>query len=125
MKNYLSITFLCIVGLSLSLMAYGGDDIPTTGTWGGRDIRSFAPTPPPTAPSASIEGDVLSLYFADAISSLTVTVTTTRGAVAYQAIISSTGGSTYNIPLDVSSGNYQLTLAHSLYGILAEIFNVE
>ena len=53
-----------------------GDNIPTEGKWRDEYYRSAdAPLPP----VASIEGDILSLDFEDALSNLTVCVMNDRG----------------------------------------------
>ncbi|MDR1913965.1 MAG: DUF3244 domain-containing protein, partial [Clostridiales bacterium] len=108
-----NILILCffLVGICTPLYA---DYVPVQGEWSPTGLRSSV-SPAALPPSASIEGDVLSLYFPSELSNLTVTVRDADGCVVYQTSVSSGSGYTYSIPLGLSPGEYQVTLTHS-YG---------
>ncbi|MDR1980565.1 MAG: DUF3244 domain-containing protein [Tannerellaceae bacterium] len=116
-----AILVLCffIVGL----FTLHADSVPVNGEWNPIGLRSSA-SPATLPPLVSITNNVLSLYFPSALSNLTVTVSDADGNVVYQTCISGASGYTYIIPLDVSPGEYQLTLTHS-YGTLSGYFDVE
>jgi hypothetical protein len=115
---------LIALGISfMTILPVSGDTVPTEGTWSGKGVRSLASTPSP--PVVSIEGYNLSIYFSDEISGLLVTVTDQNGSIVYQETISGSSNDTYNVPLGVSPGMYQLTLAHFQYGLLSGMFSVE
>lgn len=99
-----------------------GDSIPTEGTWRDEDYRSIDAPQPPTA---SIEGNILSLAFGDALSSLTVCVLNSNGEKVYEEVVSSGAGTTYSISLDgEASGQYQIVMLHKL-GHLTGDFTLE
>ena len=79
----------------------------------------------PLPPVASIEGDILSLDFEDALSNLTVCVMNDRGVKIYEDVVSSEAGGTYSFSLaGETSGQYQVVLLHQL-GHLTGNFTLE
>ena len=119
MKTFLK-AFIIFTGLLVSLCVFG-DSIPTEGTWTDKGIRTLIPPPP----SASIEGNTLSIYMAKPLTNLTVQVADLDGNIVYEECISSYEDSfTFHIPLDLSSGEYHLMMVHS-YGTLYGTFNIE
>ena len=76
MKNVNKFTVVAILFALFLTNSVLGDNIPTEGKWRDEYYRSAdAPLPP----VASIEGDILSLDFEDALSNLTVCVMNDRG----------------------------------------------
>ena len=69
-----------------------GDTIPTEGRWDDEYYRSVDTNRPPVV---SIEGDILSLSFEDALSNLTVCVMNDKGVKVYEDVVSSEAGGTY------------------------------
>ena len=119
MKTFLK-ALIIFTGLLVSPCVFG-DPIPTEGTWTDKGIRTLIPP----SPSASIEGNTLSIYTAKPLTNLTVQVTDLDGNIVYKECISSYKDSfTYDIPLDLSSGEYHLVMVHH-YGILSGRFNIE
>lgn len=107
---------LCLVHPLLS------DTIPTEGRWDHERYRSADTNRPPVA---SIEGNILSLDFADALSNLTVCVMNDKGVKVYEDVVSSEAGGTYSISLaGEASGQYQVVLLHQL-GHLTGNFTLE
>jgi hypothetical protein len=99
------------------------DDIYADGEWKPASLRSSASSAT-LPPSASVEGDVLSIYFPGALSNLTVTVSSADGNPVCQICISGASGYTYNIPLGASPGEYLLTLTHP-FGTLSGYFAIQ
>lgn len=119
MKIFLK-AFIIFTGLLVSPCVFG-DPIPTEGTWTDKGIRTLIPPPP----SASIEGNTLSIYLPKPLTNLTVQVIDLDGNIVYKECISSYEDSfTYDIPLDLSSGEYQLGMVHR-YGTLYGTFNMD
>ena len=76
-------------------------------------------------PVASIEGDILSLSFEDALSNLTVCVMNDEGVKVYEDVVSSEAGGTYSFSLaGEANGQYQVVLLHRL-GHLTGSFTLE
>lgn len=89
-----------------------GDTIPTEGLWDDEYYRSVGTHRPPVV---SIEGDILSLNFEDALSNLTVCVMSDKGVKVYEDVVSSEAGGTYLFSLAGEvSGQYQVVLLHQL-----------
>ena len=79
----------------------------------------------PLTPVASIEGDILSLSFEDALSNLTVCVMNDKGVKVYEDVVSSEAGGTYSFSLaGEANGQYQVVLLHRL-GHLTGSFTLE
>ncbi len=86
------------------------------------DYRSVNTNRPPVA---SIEGDILSLSFEDALSNLTVCVMNDEGVKVYEDVVSSEAGGTYSFSLaGEANGQYQVVLLHRL-GHLTGSFTLE
>ena len=115
MKNVNKFTIVAILFALFLTNSVLGDNIPTEGKW--RD----APLPP----VASIEGDILSLSFEDALSNLTVCVMNDEGVKVYEDVVSSEAGGTYSFSLaGEANGQYQVVLLHRL-GHLTGSFTLE
>ena len=112
MKNVNKFTVVAILFALFLTNSVLGDNIPTEGKWRDEYYRSAdAPLPP----VASIEGDILSLDFEDALSNLTVCVMNDRGVKIYEDVVSSEAGGTYSFSLaGETSGQYQVVLLHQL-----------
>ena len=99
-----------------------GDTIPTEGRWDDEYYRSVDTNRPPVV---SIEGDILSLSFEDALSNLTVCVMNDKGVKVYEDVVSSEAGGTYSFSLaGEANGQYQVVLLRRL-GHLTGSFTLE
>lgn len=99
------------------------DTIPTEGQWNEEDYYRSVHTNRP--PVVSIEGDILSLSFEDALSNLTVCVMNDKGVKVYEDVVSSEAGGTYSFSLaGEANGQYQVVLLHRL-GHLTGSFTLE
>lgn len=99
-----------------------GDTIPTEGRWDDEYYRSVDTNRPPVV---SIEGDIFSLSFEDALSNLTVCVMNDKGVKVYEDVVSSEAGGTYSFSLAGEvNGQYQVVLLHRL-GHLTGNFTLE
>ena len=67
-KHLLTLLIICL-GIFLPQVVLG-DTVPTEGTWGKERYRSIIPNPP----TVSIDGNLLSIHFIDALDDLTVQV---------------------------------------------------
>lgn len=112
MKNVNKFTVVAILFALFLTNSVLGDNIPTEGKWRDEYYRSAdAPLPP----VASIEGDILSLDFEDALANLTVCVMNDKGVKVYEDVISSEAGGTYSFSLaGEANGQYQVVLVHQL-----------
>ena len=122
MKNVNKFTVVAILFALFLTNSVLGDNIPTEGKWRDEYYRSAdAPLPP----VASIEVDILSLDFEDALSILTVCVMNDRGVKVYEDVVSSEAGGTYSFSLaGEANGQYQVVLLHRL-GHLTGSFTLE
>ena len=122
MKNVNKFTVVAILFALFLTNSVLGDNIPTEGKWRDEYYRSAdAPLPP----VASIEGDILSLDFEDALSNLTVCVMNDEGVKVYEDVVSSEAGGTYSFSLaGEANGQYQVVLLHRL-GHLTGSFTLE
>ncbi len=90
--------------------------------WDDEYYRSVNTNRPPVV---SIEGDILSLSFEDALSNLTVCVMNDKGVKVYEDVVSSEAGGTYSFSLaGEANGQYQVVLLHRL-GHLTGSFTLE
>lgn len=122
MKNVNRFTFCVILFAMLFVKPLLGDNIPIEGVWDDERYRSVDTHRPPVA---SIEGNILSLNFEDALFNLTVCVINDQGVKVYEDIVSSAAGSTYSISLAGEvGGQYQIVLLHQL-GHLTGNFTLE
>lgn len=90
-----------------------GSRVNTTGKWGDNIIRTIFPK----APEVSVEGNVLSVYCADALADLTVVVVDSEGKVVMEESVTVSSGETKDITLDATAGTYKVILKHT-YGNL-------
>lgn len=117
-STHLIILFLFTCLFSQSVLA---DKIPITGEWDESGLRSSMPSPP----EVYLENGILSVYFVDALSDLTITLRDSNGNLVYQAPISSpTSGKSFIVPVSLSAGEYTIVLSH-YWGILTGQFEIE
>lgn len=78
--------FAILLGLIalLSVQLVYGDPVETRGKWGDKYYRSINPLPP----SLSIQGNILSVDFMNALENLTITITDEQGTVIMEDNIS-------------------------------------
>lgn len=107
--------------LCRSLFPVYADNIPIEGEWDtGKPPRSLIPM----KPTASLEGNIITIGFSDALLDLIVTVSDNSGLVCFQETISSESNSIYQLPYSLQEGEYTLSLTHR-YGSLIGFFEVE
>lgn len=115
------LTLLMLFGLFSPLSVYG-DNVPTKGEWHDDYYRSVTPAPP----TVSIDGNLLSIHFIDALDDLTVQVVNEQGAILYNEVVSGEAGECVSISLDqAGTGCFYLVLEHRLgqaYGLRAYIY---
>ena len=101
---------LCILlGSFLSITFAYGDDIPAHGKWDDERYRSIHVLPP----TLSIEGNILSVHFTEALNDLTIRIMDHAGNIMYENILSGETGDIINIPLDgIETDTYQAVLIH-------------
>ena len=122
MRNVNRFTFCAILFAMLLVQPLFGDNIPTEGIWDDEYYRSVNTNRPPVV---SIEGDILSLSFEDALSNLTICVMNDKGVKVYEDVVSSEAGGTYSFSLaGEANGQYQVVLLHRL-GHLTGSFTLE
>lgn len=110
MKRNSLILVAVLLGFLFSPSFLLADKIPIEGRWGEEGYRSFVPIPP----SAYVNGHVLSLYFADTLSDLSVSIMDENGKVVYETVVSITErGCRIDISLsNLPAGEYDLLLVH-------------
>lgn len=114
MKHYLLLILVAVFWSTCPELAFGSDrTINIKGKWGDNIIRTISPQ----APEVSIDGNVLSVYCADALSDLTITVTDAEGNVIQKECVTISSGETVSFTLDETVGTYQVHLSHQ-YGYL-------
>lgn len=112
------IGFSCIAYFT-SLWA---DPVDTSGRWDKTGLRSSIPA----APEANIEGNTLSIYFADVLSGVTLIIMDAGGTPIHQEVISSYNSDyTYDVPWAGVPGSYQLLMTHASYGYLGGAFTIQ
>ena len=108
-KHLLTLLIICL-GIFLPQVVLG-DTVPTEGTWGKERYRSIIPNPP----TVSIDGNLLSIHFIDALDDLTVQVVNEQGAILYTEVVSGEAGECVSISLDqAGTGCFYLVLEHRL-----------
>lgn len=112
MKNY-CILILTILVMGVFPQTALSDDVHVKGKWGDDRIRTIFSE----VPEAFIDGNVLSVYCADALSDLTITVTDTEGNIILKECVTVFSGGTVSFVLDETPGTYQIHLNHE-YGYL-------
>ena len=113
-----------VLAVMLFLVQFSfADTIPTEGQCNEEEYYRSVNTNRP--PVVSIEGDILSLSFEDALSNLTVCVMNDKGVKVYEDVVSSEAGGTYSFSLaGEANGQYQVVLLHRL-GHLTGSFTLE
>lgn len=119
MKRNSLILVVVLLGFLFSPSFLLADKIPIEGTWGEPGLRSFVPIPP----SAYVNGHVLSLYFADTLSDLSVSIMDENGKVVYETVVSiAERGCSIDISLsNLPVGEYDVVLTHD-HGYLSGSF---
>lgn len=118
MKTREFIVFLFLGCFLFPSLAYG-DDIPTHGKWGDEDYRSLTALPP----TLSIEGDLLSVQFRDALDDLTIQILDEQGRVVYEGCFSCSAGEIQHISLEnETAGLYQVSLTHKLGWLVGDFY---
>lgn len=112
MKHYVSL-FVAMLFISIIPQIALGDSVRVKGKWGDDEIRTIFPK----APEVSVDGSVLSVYCANALSDLTVTVTDTEGNVILKECVTVFSGETVSFTLNETACAYQILLNHE-YGYL-------
>ena len=112
--------FAILLGLIalLSVQLVYGDPVETRGEMGGINIiRSINPLPP----SLSIQGNILSVDFMNALENLTITITDEQGTVIMEDNISGETGECITIILNnESTGRFYVKLEHQLGWLMGE-----
>lgn len=104
------LTLLMLFGLFSPLSVYG-DNVPTKGEWHDDYYRSVTPAPP----TVSIDGNLLSIHFIDALDDLIVQVVNEQGSILYNEVVSGEAGECVSISLDqAGTGCFYLVLEHRL-----------
>lgn len=117
--NTREIFFYIMMGVFLAIpcIYVYGDDIPTKGEWNKERYRSLGALPP----TVSIEGNVLSVTFTDALENLNVRITDAAGMILYEDVISGNAGDVFEIPLTVTGqGCYRVLLTHKLGWLMGD-----
>lgn len=112
MKNYW-ILILTILMMGMFPQMVLSDSVHVKGRWGDDRIRTIFPQ----VPEVSIDGSVLSIYSADSLSDLTVTVVDAEGKVIFEECVTISSGKVVSFTLDGTAGVYQIRLNHE-YGYL-------
>ena len=111
------LTFCIFLGSFFSISLAYGDDIPTQGRWDDEDYRSITALPP----TLSINNNVLSIEFKDALDNLTIHITDENGNIIYENILSGAMGDIIDIPVNgMRTGTYQVILTHKLGWLVGE-----
>lgn len=114
MKHYLLLILVAVFWSTCPEFAFGSDRvINIKGKWGDDIIRTIFPK----APEVSIDGNELSVYCADVLSDLTITVIDAEGNIILKECVTIPSGETVRFTLDEAAGMYQICLDHA-YGSL-------
>lgn len=116
MKNYLfSVLIILMTGMFPQVAL--SDSVHVKGRWGDDIIRTIFPK----TPEVSIGGNELSVYCADVLSDLTITVIDAEGNIILKECVTIPSGETVRFTLDEAAGMYQICLDHA-YGSLQGTF---
>lgn len=118
MKNYLFFVLVILMTGMFPQVALS-DSVHVKGRWGDDRIRTIFPK----IPEVSIDGSVLSIYSADSLSDLTITVVNAEGKVIFEECITISSGETVRFTLSEIIGTYQVRLNHE-YGYLVGDFTM-
>lgn len=116
MRNYWILILTILVTGMFPQIALSSS-VHVKGRWGGNIIRTIIPQ----EPRVSLDGNVLSVYCADALSNLTITVVDVEGNVILEECITISSGETVRFTLDGTVGAYRVYLNHE-YGYLQGYF---
>ncbi len=93
------------------------DNIDIEGEWDDEYYRMIVPAPP----VLSIDGNLLSIHFIDALEDLTVQVVNEQGAILYNEVVSGEAGECVSISLDqAGTGRFYVVLEHRLGQLTGE-----
>jgi hypothetical protein len=120
MKRNLSRTIVALLAI-MCISSLPASNIRTKGKWGDNKIRSLTPA----CPVVSLEGSTLSIYLADILEDLSVTILDSDGNIVHQdCITTNQPGDTHVISLeDFAEGKYTIVLSH-IYGYLMGVFEL-
>ena len=105
------LTFCIFLGSFFSISLAYGDDIPTQGRWDDEDYRSITALPP----TLSIDNNILSIEFKDALDNLTIHITDENSNIIYENTFSGAMGDIIDIAVNgMRTGTYQVILTHKL-----------
>ena len=114
------LTFCIFLGSFFSISLAYGDDIPTQGRWDDEDYRSITALPP----TLSIDNNILSIEFKDALDNLTIHITDENSNIIYENTFSGAMGDIIDIPVNgMRTGTYQVILTHKLGWLVGEFEN--
>ena len=117
-KTLLGIALGCLTLLANSLPANSRE---REDNWSEEDYRSITAMPP----TLSIEGNVLNIYFIDALTNLQIQIQDSFGFVQYEETMNGKMGETYFISLEgLEPGIYQIVLTHKL-GWIKDEFTIQ
>ena len=116
MKNYLFFVLVILMTGMFPQVALS-DSVHVKGRWGDDRIRTIFPK----VPEVSIDESVLSIYSADSLFDLTITVVDAEGKVILEECITISSGETVHFTLSEITGTYQVRLNHE-YGYLVGDF---
>ena len=93
---------------------------PTQGRWDDEDYRSITALPP----TLSIDNNILSIEFKDALDNLTIHITDENSNIIYENTFSGAMGDIIDIPVNgMRTGTYQVILTHKLGWLVGEFEN--
>ena len=114
------LTFCIFLGSFFSISLAYGDDIPTQGRWDDEDYRSITALPP----TLSIDNNILSIEFKDALDNLTIHITDENSNIIYENTFSGAMGDIIDIPVNgMRTGTYQVILTHKFGWLVGEFEN--
>ncbi|CAK7068094.1 MAG: hypothetical protein PARBB_03255 [Parabacteroides distasonis] len=119
MKTHL-LTLCILLGSFFSISLVYGDNIPTHGEWDDERYRSITALPP----TLSIDNNILSIEFKDALDNLTIHITDENSNIIYENTFSGAMGDIIDIAVNgMRTGTYQVILTHKLGWLVGEFEN--
>ena len=115
------LTFCIFLSSFFSISLAYGDDIPTQGRWDDEDYRSITALPP----TLSIDNNILSIEFKDALDNLAIHIMDNTGNIMYENVLSGGTGDIINIPLDGIETNTDLVVLTHKLGWLVGKFEIK
>lgn len=110
-NNWILILTILVTGMFPKIAL--SDSVHVKGRWGGNIIRTIVPQ----EPRVSLDGNVLSVYCADALSNLTIVVIDAESHIIMEECVVIYSGETIHFVLDEAVGVYNVYLNHE-YGYL-------